>query len=162
MNKRNILIILGSSIVVGGVGYFVYTKFRNKREIREIHAKLDGNEGSYGSIEDFQEVFNGSSYVQKMKNAHKNIIQLKPAYITKYRRELEDAIVGAGTDEVAIKDVFRKLKDRVQVAEVSDSYQRHNGENLLDALLDDMDADDKTMKELLEMMINKLAYRINK
>ena len=77
MNKRNIFIILGSSIVVGGVGYFVYSKFRNKREIREIHAKLDGHQGSYGSIEDFMEVFNGNSYVQKMKNTHNNIIQLK-------------------------------------------------------------------------------------
>ena len=71
------------------------------------------------------------------------------------------AIIIEGDDEEAIKDVFRKLKDRVQVAEVSESYQKNYGENLLDALLGEMDADDKEMKDILGMMINKLAYIID-
>lgn len=162
MNKRKIIIITSSAIVASTIGYFIYTRFRNKKEINLIHSKLDGRQGSYGSIEDFAEVFSGTNYINEMKSAHRNLIMLKNDYVTAFRTALNNALSGAGTNEDAIRDVFRKLKDRVQIAQVSASYQKAHGENLLDALKGDMDVDSSEMKELLDIMINKPAYRITK
>lgn len=162
MNKRKILIISSSVLVAGGLGYYIYTRFRNKKEIREIHAKLDGREGAYGSIEDFAEVFSGTPYINDMKAKHKNLILLRDEPITAFRMQLNDAIAGLGTDEDAIKGVFRTLKDRVHMAQVAASYQKHYNENLLDALKGEMDVDDSEMKELLEIMMSKPAFRTSK
>lgn len=162
INKRNIIIIGSSVLVASSVGYYIYAKIRNKREINEIHAALDGKVGAYGSIEDFADVFSGETYVNEKKAQHPNLILLKGEYITAYRKALNNAISGFGTDEDAIKGVFRKLKDRVQIAQVADSYQRNYKENLLDALMGDMDPDDQEMKDLKDIMINKLAYRVSK
>lgn len=162
LDKRKILIIIGSTVVVAGVGYFTYTKIRNKKEINAIHAALDGAVGSYGSIEDFADVFSGDSYINDMKSKYKNLIFLKPEFVTAYRKQLYDAIQYWGTDENAIKDVFRKMKDRLHIAQVAASYQRNYGENLLDALKGEMDVDDKEMRDLRDIMINKYAFRVSK
>lgn len=162
LNKRKIFIIASSALVVGGVGYFIYSKFRNKNEIARIHAALDGRENAYGTIEDFADVFNGLPYIKDMKAKNPNIILLIPDYVTVYRKALHQAISGAGTDESAIKNIFRKLRDKVQIAQVADSYQRNYSENLLDALKGDMDVDDEEMRELNDIMISKPAFRVSK
>ena len=162
MNKRNILIVTSSVLVASGLSYVVYTKFRNSNEINAIHAALDGAEGSYGSIEDFANVFAGDTYLNDMKTKHKNLIMLKDEYVTQFRKVLYDAIRYFGTDEDAIKDIFNKLKDRVAIAQVAASYQKKYGENLLDALKGEMDVDDQEMKDLKDIMIRKYAFRVNK
>jgi len=160
MNKRNIIIIISSVVVASGVGYIVYTKIRNRNEINKIHASLDGNEGAYGSVEDFADVFSGTSYISNMKSKYPSLILLIDKYVSGYRKELRDAISGAGTDEDAIKSIFRKFKDRVQVAQVAESYKKYYGENLLDAIKGEMDNDETEMKELSEIMIGKPAFRL--
>lgn len=162
MNTRKILIITSSAIVVSGIGYITYTKFRNKSEINKIHAALDDRAGSYGSIEDFSGVFAGASYVSKMKKEHPELILLKGDYVTDYRKQLYDAMWGIGTDTDTIKSVFRKLKDKVQVAQIAESYQKNYNINLLDALKGDIDIKSDDMKELLDLMIQKPAFRIDK
>jgi hypothetical protein len=162
LNKRKILIIAGSTVAVAGVTYFIYTRFRNKKEINEIHAILDSGTGRFGSVEDFSDVFSGTTYVNDMKLAHQNLILLKNDFVEMYRKALYNAIQYWGTDENAVKDVFRKLKDRVHIAQVAASYQINYGENLLDALKGEMDEDSEEMKEIFETMKNKPAYRIAK
>jgi len=97
-----------------------------------------------------------------MKSKYDNLIFLKPQYITENRKKLYDAIQYWGTDESTIKEVFRKLKDRLHIAQVAASYQKNYGENLLDALKGEMDVNDKEMKELRDIMINKYAFRVSK
>ena len=160
--KTKILIGISSALIASGLGYFAYSKIRNKREINLIHAKLDGRDGAYGSIEDFNDVFSGASYLSTLKSKYENLIMLRGEFVTKFRKDLYDAIDGWGTDTGAIKSVFSKLKDRVQIAQIADSYQRNYNENLLEALKGDMDVDDDTMKELLDIIINKPAFRLNK
>lgn len=162
MKKRNILILTSSIALVSVGGFVIYTKYRNNNEINTIHAELDGAEGSYGSIEDFADVFSGDTYVKDMKTKHRNIIMLKDEYVTNYRTALYNAIQYWGTDEAVLKDVFRKLKDRVAIAQVAASYQKHYNENLLDALKGEMDVDTQEMKDLKDIIISKYAFRVNK
>jgi hypothetical protein len=162
MNKRKILIIASSTLLASGLGYFIYTKFRNKKEISTIHKVLDENEGAYGSVEDFADVFTGDKYIRDLQSKYSNLILLRPEFITAYRTALYKAIQYWGTDEDAIKDVFRKLKDRVQVAQVSASYQKNYGQNLLDALKGDMDGDEETMREIESIVMDMPAFRLNK
>jgi len=162
INKRNILIVASSILVASGVGYIAYTKIRNKGEINKIHAALDGASGSYGSIEDFANVFAGNTYVNDMKTKYKNLIMLKDDYVTALRLSLYKAIQYWGTDEAKIKDVFNKLKDRVAIAQVAASYQKYYGENLLDALKGEMDVGTQEMRDLKDIIIRKYAFRVNK
>lgn len=162
MNKKKIIIIASSTIVVSGIAYLAYLKIRNKKEINQIHAALDGRTGAYGSIEDFSDVFEGANYINKIKAKQPNLIQLRPDYVTEYRKKIYYALAGVGTDEEAIKGIFRALKDKVQIAQVAESYQNNYKVNLLDALKDDMDVDSDDMKQLLDIMIQKPAFRIVK
>lgn len=162
MGKRKILIIASSSIVGLGLGYFIYTKFRNKAEIKRIHKILDGASGAYGSLEDFSDVFTGSNYVNKMKSKYKNLILLKDSYVEGFRKQLHGAIAGAGTNEEVIKAVFNKLKDRVHVAQVAESYKKAYNEKLLTAIRSDIDDDDSEMRELVDIMSKKPAFRVNR
>ena len=162
MDKRKILIAISSTLVVSGVGYFIYSKIRNKKEVNQIHAILDDRTKAYGSIEDFSDVFAGRGYINNIESKVKNVIFLLPDYVTQYRKLLNSAISGAGTDEDAIKVIFRKMKDKVQIAQVAESYQKNYGVNLLEDLKNDMDVDSADMKELLNIMITKPAYRVSK
>lgn len=162
MNKRKIIIIVSSVVAASGIGYLTYTRVRNKKEINQIHAALDGRDGSYGTIEDFSYVFEGTPYINKMKSKYPNLILLKGDYVTDYRKKLYNAMWGVGTDTDAIKGVFRTLKDKIQIAQIAESYQKNYGVGLLDALKDDMDVNGDDMKQLHDIMIQKPAFRIDK
>lgn len=162
MNKRKIIIISSASVVGIAISYFAFIKIRNNKEIKFIISELEGT-GGYGSIQDFAKIFAGSSYINEIKAKNPNIILLKNDYITKYRKELYDAIDGVGTDVDAVKSVFRNLKDKIQIAQIADSYQRNYKINLLDAILDEsaFKSGSNDANELLNIMKSKLNYRID-
>ncbi len=162
MNKRNILIGVGTVALISGGVYFAYTNIRNKGEIKKINEILDTNTGSFGSVEDFANVFAGDTYISQYKLKYPNLILLINDYVTGYRKEIHNAIAGAGTNEDAIKSVFLKFKDKVQLAQIAASYKKYYGENLLDALKGEMDVSDQTMKDLRNIINNLPNYRIVK
>jgi len=162
MNKRKILIWSSAVAVLSGVGYVIYSKFRNKKEIADIHNALDNRAGAFGNMDDYADIFSGKGYISRVESKVNNVIYLKDDYVTTFRKSLGDAIRGSGTDEEAIKAVFRKLKDKVQIAQVAESYQKNYEENLLDALKDDMDVDSDEMKEIYDIILIKPAYRVAK
>ena len=162
MEKRKIIILISSVVVLGGAGYLTYTSIRNKKERDQIYKILDTDAGSYGGIEDFSNVFEGDAYINGIKLKYPTVILLKPDYITEARKELYDAISTlGGTDEEAIKSVFRSLKDKIQIAQVAQSYRNNYGENLLDALKGEMDVKSDDMKELATIIKNKPNFRVN-
>lgn len=162
MEKRKIIIIVSAAVVVGGAGYLTYTSIRNKRERNEIYKILDTDEGSYGGIDDYSKVFEGDAYINGIKLKYPTIIKLKDDYITEARKELYDSIsTFSGTDEEAIKAVFRALKDKIQIAQVAQSYRNNYKENLLDALKGEMDVKSDDMKELATIIKNKPNFRVN-
>lgn len=164
MNKKNIIITISSTLVASGLAYLTIVKIRNKKEINKIHSALDGRGGAYGTIEDFKDVFEGAAYLNKMQTKYKDLILLKGDYITDYRKKLYDAIDGIsyGTDTDTIKSIFRNLKDKVQIAQIADSYQRNYKISLLDAIKDEnsFKAGGSDMNELLDIMISKPNFRI--
>jgi len=162
MDKRKILIIASSTLVASGIGYLLYTKARNKKEIAKIHNILDADKNRFGSVEDYADIFTGDKYVRDLQSKYNNLLLLKPTFITRYRADLDKAMAYWGTDEDAIKDVFRKLKDRVQVAQVSASYQKHYGKSLLDSLKSEMDEGDAPMRDLQQIVMDMPAFRLSK
>lgn len=161
MDKRQIINITIGSLVVGSIGYFAYTKIRNAKEIKFIHTALEGS-GGYGTIKDFAKVFEGTTYVDSLKNKYPNVILLVNDAITTNRKALYEAIKGVGTDTDAVKNIFRSLKDKVQIAQVADSYQRNYKTNLLDAIMDEFAfrAGSDNAKELTEIMKAKPDFRV--
>jgi hypothetical protein len=163
MDKKKIIIISSAIIAASGIGYLIYLKIRNKKEINQIHAAIDGRSGAYGTIEDFSDVFDGANYINKIKSKQPKLILLKGDYVTTYRKKLYDYLTTiVGTDEEGIKSIFRTLKDKVQIAQVAESYMRNYNVNLLEAIKDDINDDSDDMKELLDIMTQKPAFRIDK
>ncbi|PIZ51346.1 hypothetical protein COY27_03890 [Candidatus Woesearchaeota archaeon CG_4_10_14_0_2_um_filter_33_13] len=162
MNKRKIAIYTSISIVGIAASYFVYTKIRNANEIKFIHKELDGA-GGYGTIKDFAKVFEGTNYINGLKAKYPNLILLRNEYITEARTKLNKAISGIGTDTDTVKAVFRNLKDKVQIAQIADSYQRNYNTNLLDAIMDEYSFREGSSdaNELLNIMKSKLDYRVS-
>ena len=161
MNKRKIAIYTSLSIVGIAASYFAYTKIRNAKEIKFIHKELDGA-GGYGTIKDFAKVFEGLNYINSLKSTHPNIILLQNDPITDFRVKLNKAISGIGTDADAVKAVFRNLKDKVQIAQIADSYQRNYNANLLDAIMDEFSFREGSANsnELLEIIKSKPDFRV--
>ncbi|MDD3875363.1 MAG: hypothetical protein PHT69_01965 [Bacteroidales bacterium] len=161
MDKRQIINITIGSLVVGSIGYFAYTKIRNAKEIKFIHAALEGS-GGYGTIKDFANVFQGNAYIDSIKNKYPNVILLVNDAITANRKALYNAIKGVGTDTDEVKNVFRNLKDKVQIAQVADSYQRNYKTNLLDAIMDEFTfrSGSENADELTEIMKSKPDFRV--
>jgi hypothetical protein len=160
--KRKIIIAISSTIVVAGVAYIIARRQRNKKRINQIHAILDNRSGQYGSIKDFSDLFSGAAFVNTAKSKKSNIILLRDEYVTLNRKRLNAAIKGAGTDEDAIKDVFRALKDKVQMAQVAESYRKNYNINLLEDMLGDMDEDSADMNDIRDIIMSKPNYRVTK
>jgi len=162
MNKRKIIIITSLSVVGVATSYFVYTRVRNDKEIKFINKELEGS-GGYGTIEDFAEVFEGSAYINKIKAKNPNLILLRNEPITDFRKQLYKAIKGIGTDSPVILNIFRTLKDKVQVAQIADSYQRNYNENLLEAIMGEVYFSPKSnnAKVLLNILKSKTNFRVS-
>ena len=170
MEKKTVITIISSAVVLGGVGYLTYTSIRNKKEKNQIFEILNSNTGGYGGVEDFSDVFTGDAYINKIKLKYPTIIKLKDTYVTDARKELYNAIKrvvgwgddsGFGTNEEAIKAVFRSLKDKIQIAQVAQSYRNNYSENLLEALKGEMDVKSDDMKELFNIIKAKPNFRVN-
>ncbi len=160
MNKRNLIITSSSIIVISGLAYVIYSKIRNKKELDAMYLAIKNGNDEFGTIEDFSDILTGAPYVAKMKAAHKKLILLKDEFVTKFRKELYDAISGLGTDTEAIKNVFSSLKDHVHIAQVAESYKKNYDESLLSALNDDIASDEPEMEEITTIIRNKPAYRV--
>lgn len=145
--------------VVGTLGaLFTYRYFRNKYLYKQIIESIQGGVDQYGDLRDFQAYFSGKQYLDSL-NASWNYIMLDSANITKYRKQLHDAIDGAGTNEALLKSVFNQLKDGVQIAQVSQSYLTNYKENLLDAITGDIGLSGSDAKDLYNIILTKPKYR---
>lgn len=177
LNKRNILI--ASGLTVASVATFILVRQRvfGKKLSLYISSKLEGRSNLYGTIKDYEDVFLGKPYIDKVdaivkkNNPNMGFIKLKDEFVTKYRKDLydgmekgnwSDAWTGYGTDEEKIKAIIRKMNDKVAIAQLADSYQKAYGRNLLSVMLDEMDETSSEMKEINDIISSKLPFRLTK
>lgn len=146
--------------MLSGVGYFTISHIHKNSLYKKIISKINNNVDGYGDVRDIN-YLNGNAYISKIKNSVSGqVIMLKDSYVTKFRKDLHDALSGWGTDEDKIKSVFRQLKDGISIAQVSQSYYDHYGETLLQALLGDMYPDSDDMIEINNIIHSKPKFRI--
>jgi len=158
MTRKN-KIILSSTVLISGIGYFAVSHIMKNSLYKKVLNNINNNVSSYGDVRDIS-YFDGNAYISHVKNnTSKQIIKLKDAYVTQFRKGLHDAISGWGTDEDKIKSIFRQLKDGVQIAQVSQSYYDNYGKTLLQDMLDDMNPDSDDMKEINSIIQSKPKFR---
>lgn len=160
-NTRNILIITGSTLVVGGAGFLMYRNYRNKRLMIALNYALENRTSQYGDIRDFGDVFSGDAYVTKVEEiAKKNgysIIKLNDQAITKKRKEIDDAITGFTEDEDKIYGILKDLRDKVAIAQIAQSYKTANkGLTLLAQLTKLLSPDE--LKNVTDIVAEKAAF----
>lgn len=164
--KKSTKIFIGiTSVALVGGGIATSIENSNKSKLKSlILSSIDGRVSATGTIKDFQDVFNGDSYIDSVmsKLSGKPFVKLKDEYVTKYRTELFNAIDGIGTNDESIKSVFSSLKDKIAIAQVAQSYKNHYKENLLDAILGDVSVGSAVGIELNNAILLKPNYRILK
>lgn len=95
-----------------------------------------------------------------LKNVRGRVITLKKETATKFAERIHNAwgawYVG-GDDESKVYSVFRELKDKVQVSQVTKAYQDEHKINLIDKLNERFD--DAEVKKVLDIVKPLPAYR---
>jgi hypothetical protein len=175
INKTKIIIGLG--LIVGTISTIILIRKRifGKKLFNYISSKLENRENLYGNIKDFTDVFSGNVYIEKVSNMVKNnypnlaYIKLKDEFVTKYRKELYDAMeagklsnlyTGFGTDEEKVVSIIKSLKDKVALAQVAESYKNAYNKNLLDVLVSELGINSNEIEEIYNSIIIKLPYRL--
>jgi hypothetical protein len=174
-NRRKFYIALG--LTAATISAIVLIRKRNfgKRLFLYISSKLENRENLYGNIKDFQDIFNGKEYLDKVDDIIKKTnpdypyIKLKDEFVTKYRKELYDAMeakklsnlgTGLGTDEEAVISTIKRLRDKVALSQVSESYKNAYGRNLLSVLIDELGLEIKYMEEIYNDISIKMPFRL--
>lgn len=76
-------------------------------------------------------------YIEGLKDQIKgNLLLLKSAAANRYAADIHSAWSWIDDDENKVYAVFRKLKDKAQVAQIAKAYQANHGSNLIDQLND--------------------------
>lgn len=171
-DRRTVMIGVGLTAATAATVILIRRKTFGKKLSAYISSKLEGRTNLYGNIKDFEDVFSGKSYLEKVESKVKQeyptlaFIKLKDEFVTKYRTDLykamEGGVTGWGTEEESVKGVFKNLKDKVAVAQVAESYKKAYGRNLLDVLQDEMDVNGDDMKEINDDISVKLPFRLTK
>ena len=160
---RNGLLIVSGIAVAGATVGIIVKKSNDKQLITKIHSILDNNQGT-GTLKDYVDVFSGNTFLDKVKGqigSGQDFIKLRDEYITQYRKAIYDAGQGrAGTDEEAIKNVFKSLNDKVAIAQVAQSYLTNYKTDLLSALYDEMDEKSSDIADIFNIIQNKPNYRL--
>jgi hypothetical protein len=167
-NRRNVMIGVGLTAATVAGFILVRRKVFGKKLAQYINAKLENRESLYGTVKDYEDIFKGQTYIDKInenvKQNHSNFgfLKLKDEYVTKYRKDLNDAMSGAGTDEEKVKAIIRKQADKVAIAQIAESYQKNYGRNLLDVMIDEMWETSDDMKEINDAIASKLPFRLTR
>lgn len=150
--------IYGSLIVLGGtVAFLIINKLRNERVVKLVLAELGESGGDYGDIRDYTAWFSPNFYADvKAKNPGKNILLAQDARITDARTKIKNAW-GLNDDEESVYAVFTGLKNGVEVSQVSASYQKNYGINLLDELIKRMSTGE--LKQIADILKTKKAFQ---
>ncbi|GAA0892647.1 hypothetical protein GCM10009122_23260 [Fulvivirga kasyanovii] len=92
-----------------------------------------------------------------LKKAGSKILVLKEEAAKQYADEIHNSWGWINDEENRIYAVFRKLKDKVQVSQVSVAYNRYHKENLIDTFYDRMN--DNEIRKILDIVNSKPDYR---
>lgn len=133
-----------------------------KKLSQYIMVKKLNPKGSGGGIERYEMVFSGKPYLDsiRQKTGNKQFIVLSDEAIAKHRKDLYDSMRFLGTDADKVKNVFFSFKDKVALAQVSESYLKHYKENLMTALLGEYKLRGVPMEQIAERLDKIPTHRL--
>lgn len=97
-------------------------------------------------------------YIDHLKNNVKgSLLLLQPSAAAKYAADIHSAWSWINDDENKVYAVFRKLKDKAQVAQIARAYQANFAANLIDQLNDQLSK--KEIGKVLQIVTSLPDYR---
>jgi hypothetical protein len=162
--KRKIILYSSIGVTALTILYIFRRRHVNKKLTLEIHRQLDNRINATGTLEDYGDVFTGTTYINKVaakfKGTNHDYIKLKDDYVRQYAADLNRAMVGLGTDEDAIYETFNKLQDMVAIAQIAKAYLEKYKKTLYDHLKSDMTK--RELNKISEIVMKKYPYRLYK
>lgn len=154
--------LLGISLAVlftGVTAVSLRQRIRDKRTgilLQRIKSKTDTST----TLLNVEEAFDVNYLSAVLQGASTTVLVVKKKVASSYAKQIYDAwgswFLG-GDNEAKVYAVFRKLKDKVQVAQVSKAYQELYSENLIDVLKERFSTTE--IKQVLEIVAQLPNYR---
>ena len=172
MNKK--VLIIGGSAVVALAGGFAYHRYHvNQKLIIKIQALLDDRTNATGTMDDFNDVFSGQVFIDKVNDkvtkAGKSFLKLKPEAVADMIKDLKAKLdrwtitnkLGqlTGLEKGDIISDFKSFKDKVQVAQAAQAYFTNYKVNLGNVLKDKMTQ--SHLKDIYNILQDLPNYRLS-
>lgn len=97
-------------------------------------------------------------YADEMTKKVKGVLWLKPEQASKYAKQIYGAWGVMDDDEDAVYNVFRSMKDKVQVSQVSKAYATAYKTNLIDTLRNKLS--ESEISQVLDIVRVLPRYRV--
>lgn len=156
---------VGGVLVTGLLSFSIYAHYRNKQRdeltsdfLSELRKELNPAAQGLPGLDALDE-----SYLNKVKKnlsaagTAVTVLVMKNADAVRMAERIKNAWGTFNDDEEAVYQVFRELKDKVQVSQLAGVYHQVYGVSLIEELKNKLD--DSEIKIVVDIIKVKAAYR---
>ena len=141
MTRQNKIIIY-SGLAFTGALYFSFRSLKRTQSFDDLLIIIN-KRGGTASTNKIKTALLGQYHTDvKQSNPNKGFVMLSDSKVREVAEKLEDALVGAGTNESLASSALSSLKDKVAVSQVGYYYKNAYGSTLFDDLKDDLSDSD--------------------
>jgi len=160
MNKKQLIIAVAGTAVVGGVLFFILNNAKRKNRFNELLLVLEESKAQAGGDVSYLKAFTPG--FEKESSDGKKILLYTAAKV----EQLVDALHAAfktkllklsGTDEEAIFSIYQGIESQKKMAQVATRYQAKYGVSLNDKINSELTKNERT--RLFSIVKNKPAYQ---
>jgi hypothetical protein len=138
--KPRTYILMGLTLVAGGITYGVATRQKKKKQIKAIFDALEKETGATGTFEDLEKSAPfDPNYWKSVQDSGKATKYLKAEYAKKYAKQIYDALDWID-DEDAVFAVYQRIRNHVQASQIAYYFGRDYKTPLYDYLDDDLNS----------------------
>lgn len=119
MTARQTYMVIGATLVAGGITYGMVTRRKRTKMINEIYDKLERDTGGSGTHKDLESSDGfDPNFWKKVKESGKSTKFLKVTFAKKYAKQIYDALNG-WDDEGAVFAVYNGIRNLVQASQIA-------------------------------------------
>lgn len=147
MNKKQIIIAGGGTLLVAGIVYTILNSARKTNRFNELMLVIEENKSSVSG--DISVLRGFDAGYEKEGTDGKKIILYKAAKVESIVDALREAFKNkplqlSGTDEEAIYTIYRNIENQKKMAQVATRYQVKYGKPLIDVITSELNKNERT------------------
>jgi hypothetical protein len=130
LNKKTLYIAGGATIIIAGITLIIINKAANKKLVATITKIVREGITQYGTIEDLKASVALDPKYWRTIPANSAASLLNIVQIRDIENDIYKAIKGVGTDRQAVITAFKRFKNKAQVSQVTEYFQKDYNKDL--------------------------------